>query len=70
MKKFEETGVVTNTEILVDHHFARSAENIAIVSETVADDPNVSIPRLYQDLRLSYDALWLIFLFRSTTTSI
>ena len=29
----------------VHHCLARSAENIAIVSEIVAEDPNVSIPR-------------------------
>ena len=44
MKKFEETGVVTNIERPVHHRFARSAENIAIISESVAEDPNVSIP--------------------------
>ena len=43
-KKFEETGVATNTERPVHHRFARSTENIAIVNESVAEDPNVSIP--------------------------
>ena len=31
VKKFEETGLVTNIERPVHHRFARSAENIAIV---------------------------------------
>ena len=44
MKKFEETKVVTNIERLVHNGFARSAENIAIVRESVAENPNVSIP--------------------------
>ena len=35
MRKFEETGVATNIERL-----ARSAENIAIVSDNVAEDSN------------------------------
>ena len=37
VKKFEESEVVTNIERTVYHRFARSAENIAIVSESVAD---------------------------------
>ena len=45
VKKFEETVVVTNIERPVHHCFARFAENIAIVSESVAEDPKVSIPR-------------------------
>ena len=63
MKKFEETGVVTNTERGVQYRFGRfdhSAENIAIVSESVAEDPSVSIPRRSQELRLSYATLWCI----------
>ena len=35
VKKFEETVVATNIERLVLHCFARSAENNAIVSESV-----------------------------------
>ena len=45
MKKFEETGTVTNIERPVYHRFALSAENIAIVSECVVEVPNMSIPR-------------------------
>ena len=59
MKKFEETGVVTNIERLVHHRFAPSSENIAIVS--VAKDPNLSIPFRSQELGLSYGALGRIF---------
>ena len=43
VKKLEETEVVTNIERPVHHHFARSAANIAIVSESVVKDPNVSL---------------------------
>ena len=42
------------------HRFARSAENIAARSESVAKDPNVSIPRRSQELGLSYGTLWRI----------
>ena len=54
---FEETGAVTNIEGPVNHRFAHFAENIAIVSESVAQDPNVSIPRPSQELGLSYGTL-------------
>ena len=57
MKKFEETGVVTNNERPVHHHFARSAENIAMVSESLAEDQNVSIPRRPREFGLSYGTL-------------
>ena len=40
-KKFEETRVVTNVESPVHHRFARSAGNIAIVSKSVAEDPDM-----------------------------
>ena len=39
------------------NRFARSAKNIAIVSESVAGYPNVSIPRRSQELGLSYGTL-------------
>ena len=39
------------------HHFSRSAENIATVSESVVKDPNVSIPHRSQELGLSYGTL-------------
>ena len=50
MKKFEDTGVFTNIETPVHNLFARSAENIAIVRESSAEDPNVLIPRRSQEL--------------------
>ena len=49
VKKFEETGVVTNIARPVHYGFARSAENIAAVSESITKDPNVSIPRRSQE---------------------
>ena len=50
VKKFEESGVVTNIERPVHHRFARSAENIGIVSKSVVEDVNVPIPRHSQEL--------------------
>ena len=58
VKKFDETGVVTNIERPVHHRFGSFAENIAIVSESVAEDKNVLIPRRSQELGLSYGTLW------------
>ena len=57
VKKFEEAGVVTNIERPVHHRFPRFAENITIVSQSVAEDTNVSIPRRSQKLELSYGTL-------------
>ena len=57
----EETRVVTNTERAAHHRFARSAENIAIVSESVTEEPKESILRRFQELGLSYDTLWCSF---------
>ena len=51
--KFEETGMVINIERAVHYRFACFAENIAIVSESVAEDTNVSIPCRSQELGLS-----------------
>ena len=50
VNKFEETIVVTNIEKPVHHFFACSAENIAIISENVTEEPNVSVPRRSQGL--------------------
>ena len=61
MKGFEENGAVKNIERPVHYCFAGSAKNIAIVSESVAEDPNVSMPRRPQELGLSYGTLWRIF---------
>ena len=55
VKTFEETGVIINIERPVDHRFARSAENIAIVSENDTVDPNVSLPRRSYVLMLHLD---------------
>ena len=57
-KKFVETEVIAKIERHVHHRFARSAENITIVSESVAEDSNVSIIRLSQEIGLSYCTLW------------
>ena len=43
VKKFKETGMLTNIEMPVHFRFARS---IAIVSESVAEDMNVSFSGL------------------------
>ena len=51
MKKFEETGVVTNIKKPVHYRFARFAES-------VAKDPTVPIPRRSQELELPYGILW------------
>ena len=53
-------GLVTNVERPIHHRFTRSAENNGIVSESVAEDPNVSIPRPSQEVGLSYGTLWRI----------
>ena len=46
VKKFDETGVVTNIERSVHHHCACSAEIIAIISENITEDQNVSMCNL------------------------
>ena len=63
VKKFEETGVVTNIKRPVHYRFARSSDNITIVSESVAEEPKMSTPLRSQELGLSYGIL-------STSTSI
>ena len=60
LKKFEETGVITNIEKSVHHRFAPSAENIVIVSKSIAEETNVSITRRSQVLGLPYSTLWRI----------
>ena len=52
--------MATNIERSVHHRFAHIPENIAIVSESVAKEPNLSIRRRSQELILSYDTLWRI----------
>ena len=48
----------------------KETENIAIVSESVAKDPNVSTPCRSQILELSYGTLWHILQFRPAPTCI
>ena len=57
MKKFEETANIIRP---VHHRFARSDKNIAIISESVAENSNVSIPRRSQELEQFYGTLWRI----------
>ena len=53
VKKFEETGVITIIEGPVHHRFARFAENIAIVSESVVELSYGTLRHiLYLDLHL------------------
>ena len=66
MKIFEEIGVVTNIERSVHYRLARSTENIAIVCESVAEDPNVS----FSEIRTVLLHVVAYFAFRSTSTSI
>ena len=51
---------VTNIERPMHPHITCSAENIAIVSESAAVDPNVSIPVRSQELGLCCGILWSI----------
>ena len=44
----------------MDHRFVRSVENIAIVSKSVAEYPNVSILCRSQELGVSNGTLWYI----------
>ena len=50
--------MVTNIERRVHHRFARSADNIAIVSESVNEGPNMSISWRSRELGLSYCTTW------------
>ena len=52
VKKFWEIGVITNIERLVHYRLAHSSENIAILSESVSEDPNVYILRRPEELGL------------------
>ena len=52
--------LITNIERPAHHRFARSAKNFAIVSESVAEVPNMLIPRRSNELGLSYGTLWRI----------
>ena len=60
VRKFQETGSVKDRE---RHQYARagrSDENIATVSDSVAEDPNMSISRRSQQLGLSESTVWRI----------
>ena len=71
VKKFEETGVVTNIERSVHHRFACSAQNIAIVSENVVEDTNALIPCRSQECGLKVlRHIMAYFAFQFTSTSI
>jgi DNA-binding IclR family transcriptional regulator len=50
IKKFEETGSIMNSKLRVRHRTGRSLENIAAVTESVAESPGTSIRRLSQQL--------------------
>ena len=70
VKKFEETGEVTNIERPVHHRSACSTENMAIEGESVAKDPNVLISSRSQEFRTVLRHIIPYFAFRSTPTSI
>ena len=71
VKKFEDIGVVTNIERPVVHYrFACSADNIAIVSKSVAKDPNVLDSSSFSRIRAVLRHFLAYFAFRSTPTSI
>lgn len=55
--KFEQNGQVTNVKLPVRTRSARSAENIAAVAESVAENPGLSIPRRSQQLGISKTSL-------------
>ena len=60
MQAIDKIGVVPNIERPVHLRFVRSAENIAIVTESIAENPNISILSLPQKLGLSCGTLWRI----------
>ena len=52
MRKFEETGSVKDVQTSVHARPIRSGENIAVVRESVAENPKKSISRRSQQLGL------------------
>lgn len=58
MKKIEEIGTVTDIVRSVHYRNVRSAENIAVVAQSVEEDPNSSISRRAHHLGLCYVPLW------------
>lgn len=57
MEKFEVSKRVINIVKPVGHRHILSAKNIAVVTQSKKEDPNLSIPR---HLGLSYDSWWRI----------
>lgn len=55
--KFEQSGQVINVKMPVRRRRVRSAENIAAVAESIAEDPRLSIPRRSQQLGISQTSL-------------
>ena len=60
VKKFEETGSIGDRVRPVRHRGVRSVENIAAVSESVAEYPELLIRRRSQLLGFSDGSLWRI----------
>ena len=70
MKKFEDTGMVTNIERPVHHRFSRSAKNIAILSESVAEEPNRDDSWSFSEIRTVLSHITVQFAFTYTHTAI
>lgn len=60
VEKFESTGSVQNARTSTHTRSGRSTENIADVSDSVADQPNLSIRRRSQQLGISRSTTWRI----------
>lgn len=60
VKKFDETGCVTDKPKSGRPKTVRTNENIAAVSESVENEPTTSISRRSQELGISYGSLWRI----------
>lgn len=60
VRKFESTYSLLNVTVPVRQRSGRSAENIAVVEASIANDPNQSIPRRSQELGISQATLWRI----------
>ena len=56
-QKFEETGSVGNVKTPVHARTARTAENIAAVRDSVAEEPSTSTRRRAQQLHLPRSSL-------------
>ncbi|KAJ8976940.1 hypothetical protein NQ317_012225 [Molorchus minor] len=60
VENFGQTGSLANKSTHVHRRGAQSEVNIAAVSQSVKDDPNLSIPRRSQELGLSQTTTWII----------